>query len=1312
MWISESTMAINHEKAKAIFLAALERDGGERAALLVEACAGDAELRQRVDRLLQAHDRPDSVPATPAAEPTVDSAPPEGDEHAAGADSSGTVVGSYKLVKQIGEGGMGAVYLAQQTEPVKRLVAVKLIKPGMDSRQVIARFEAERQALALMEHPNIAKVLEAGATAQGRPYFVMELVKGVPITRYCDECRLTPRQRLELFVPVCQAVQHAHQKGIIHRDLKPSNVLVASYDDRPVPKVIDFGIAKAAGPALTEKTLVTDFGNIVGTLEYMSPEQAELNQLDFDTRSDVYSLGVVLYELLTGSTPLEKKRLKEAAVLEALRLIREEEPPRPSARLSTTEELPSVAANRGLEPKKLSSLVRGELDWIVMKALDKDRDRRYETANGLARDLECYLHDEPVQAGPPSARYRIWKFVRRNRRVLATAAVLGVMLVVALGAVAGSLVWASRDRAVRLAETESAATAALEEAVTLQRQKKWPEALEAARRAQGLLTEGSSDELRRRVRDLLKDVHMVLALEEVRLLPIERTVSDRDFVVNRPRTPDAAYDYAAADTAYVRTFQEYGIDVESLSPAEGAARVRASAIWFELAVALDHWASVRQIHSQNSKQRGTPWKPLIAVARAADPDEWRNQVRDAFAQREVLALHKLAASPRISELPLPTLSLLGSALRAMSGDQQAVQVLREAQQEYPDDFHVNVQLAWALDSAASPLPDDAIRFYTVARALRPRNVSVLRALAELLSRQGKRAEAMAAYRKITEVQPDNVIAHRGIAGLLRREGKEDEAIAVYRKLIERNPKSTLDHSSLGNCLERQRKWEEASAETRKAIDLDPKDYVSYWQLGRILDGQGKRDEAVAALRKAIELNPNYLHLYDTLGMMLARHANYERGFTERQAKWDEAVAVYRKLIELQPKASVYHTRLAGALQGQRNWDEALAEYRKAVELQPNDWNPHFLLGGALKEHGNLDEAITELRKAVELEPKSYGSYGSLGFALEAQGKWDDAAAAFRKAIELKPDYADAYRGLGRTLERQGKGDEAITTYRKAIELEPRVLWYYSEFGGILERQGKVDEALAEFRKAVELSPTSANGYAELGSFLERQGKRDDAIAAFRKAVAAQPDYSGYHALLGEALQGQGQWDEAITEFLKAVELAPDRAVELATALRRQGKHDGAAKILDRAESVLRLALSQTREGQGRESASTAATLARLSVNLLEQKKYAEAEPLLRDCLAIRRKQLPNDWLTSNTCSMLGGALAGQKKYVEAESLLVQGYDGMKQREAKVPAVAKVRLTDALERLVALYEATGDRDKADGWRKKLEEATAVQKKQSP
>ncbi len=406
----------------------------ERRQYLDETCGSNAPARARVEALLRAHFEAGEFLGgqAPAGEATID---------LPGSDRPGTQIGAYKLLQEIGEGGMGVVYMAEQVHPVKRRVALKLIKPGMDSRQVIARFEAERQALAMMDHPNIAKVLDAGTTETGRPYFVMELIKGTPLTRYCDEHHLTLDDRLELFVVVCNAVHHAHQKGIIHRDIKPTNVLVAEYDDHPVPKIIDFGVAKAVDHRLTEKTMFTEYGQLVGTVEYMSPEQAKLNQLDIDTRSDIYSLGVLLYELLTSETPFDRKRLASAAHDELLRIIREEEPPQPSVRLSTSHTLPAIAANRHTEPKKLSMLVRGELDWIAMKALEKERGRRYESSHSLAADIERFLSGQPVEAHPPSTAYRVRKFVRRYRASVGTALTLLAILI--LGAIGTTTGWLS-----------------------------------------------------------------------------------------------------------------------------------------------------------------------------------------------------------------------------------------------------------------------------------------------------------------------------------------------------------------------------------------------------------------------------------------------------------------------------------------------------------------------------------------------------------------------------------------------------------------------------------------------------------------------------------------------------------------------------------------------------------------------------------------------------------------------------------------------------------------------------------------------------
>jgi serine/threonine protein kinase len=435
-------------KARSIFISAVEEFApAEWDKYLDDACRDNIELRRRVELLLQAHEGEDSLldrgNETGTAK-IIDNPIAEG---------PGTVIGPYKLLQQIGEGGFGVVFLAEQERPVRRRVALKIIKPGMDTREVIARFEVERQALALMNHPNIAKVFDAETTESGRPYFAMELVQGVPITEYCDACDLGTRQRLELFVTVCHAVQHAHQRGIIHRDIKPTNVLVALQDGRPAPKIIDFGIAKAVNQQFGENSLVTAFTQMVGTPLYMSPEQAELSPLGADTRSDIYSLGVLLYELLTGTTPFDKHRLHSAGYEEMRRIIREEEPPRPSTRLSTlmADAGSTVAERRRSDAHRLVQAIRGELDWIVLKCLEKDRNRRYATVGALIEDVQHYLKDEPVEACPPSVAYRFHKFVRRNRGVLTAAGLLAAVLILGTTLSVSQAVRATR--AERLAQT-------------------------------------------------------------------------------------------------------------------------------------------------------------------------------------------------------------------------------------------------------------------------------------------------------------------------------------------------------------------------------------------------------------------------------------------------------------------------------------------------------------------------------------------------------------------------------------------------------------------------------------------------------------------------------------------------------------------------------------------------------------------------------------------------------------------------------------------------------------------------------------------
>jgi serine/threonine protein kinase/Tfp pilus assembly protein PilF len=909
---------------ESLFIEAMEiQDAAERVGYLDRACAGNAALRARLERLLDEHRRAGSFLGQPVvarhATRAFDPAP-VAETAALPVEHVATQIGPYKILQQIGEGGMGTVYMAEQIHPVQRKVALKVIKAGLDGRQVIARFEAERQALAMMDHVNIARVFEAGATEAGRPYFVMELVHGVPITRYCDDNHLTPRARLDLFVPVCQAIQHAHQKGIIHRDIKPSNVMVTLYDGKPVPKVIDFGVAKATEQKLTERTLFTQYGTLVGTLEYMSPEQAEMSALGVDTRSDIYSLGVLLYELLTGNTPLTHKRMKEGVYAEILRMIKEEEPPKPSTRLSDSgEALASISAQRHMEPAKLSKLMRGELDWIVMKTLEKDRNRRYETAKDFAADVQRYLADESVQACPPSAMYRFRKFAIRNKRALASAAVLAVAVLV----VTGTLGWAVRDReahaqeaarerAARQTALELEVSLALKEAEQSQEQGKWPEALSAARRAEGLLAGGGSDELRERVHLLRKDLEMVLRLEEIRLLSSE--------------TKDNEFDWDNADRTYAQAFADYGIDVLGLPVEEAAARIRARVgVAVPLAAALDDWANARDAKDKAGRLA------LAALAQAADPDPWRWQVREAVKKKDTKALVALAASSEILRQPPTSLLVLVRALSAGDLAEAVIAVLRDAQRQFPGDFWINYVLGANLRKMGPPYRDEAVSFSRAALAVRPQSLA----------------------------------AHNILGVALKDQGKLDEAIACYRKAIELDPKFATVHINLGTALMDQKKLDEAIACYRKAIELDPKSAMAHNNLGIALKHQKKLDEAIAAYRKAIEIDPKSAGAYSNLGGLLC----------DDLKEYDKAIECFRKAIDLDPNIANYHFCLGNALRNQQKLPEAVLAYRKATELDPNYAMAWQVLGWLQYRIGDWRASIEALEKSCKLQPGGTGDGG-------------------------------------------------------------------------------------------------------------------------------------------------------------------------------------------------------------------------------------------------------------------------------------------------------------------------------------------------
>jgi serine/threonine protein kinase/Flp pilus assembly protein TadD len=1072
---------------EAIFLSALDREPGERLAYVEGACAGNPDLLRRVRQLLDAHDESQGLldAPPPGVGGTVDLLQ--------SGEGPGAVIGPYKLLQQIGEGGMGTVFMAEQTQPLQRKVALKVIKAGMDRAQVLARFEAERQALALMDHPNIAKVLDADATPGGQPYFIMELVKGVPITRYCDERRLTPRQRLELFVPVCQAVQHAHQKGIIHRDLKPSNVLVALYDGQPVPKVIDFGVAKATGPKLTERTLFTEFGQVVGTLEYMSPEQAELNQLDIDTRSDVYSLGVLLYELLTGSTPLERKRLKETPLLEVLRVIREEEPPTPSNRLSTMAELPAIAANRGLEAKQLSGLVRGELDWIVMKALEKDRNRRYETANGFARDVQRYLHDEPVQACPPSAGYRLRKYVRRNRRLLGLLAILAVALLTALGAVAGSIGWVMRDQEARQAKLDGDFVVALERAELLHEKARRIEALAAWERAEVLGREATPNpalwarltDLKARLDAEGQDEVFQRRMEEIRLQ--DQTVVDPER--NLFNTQNAFPSICAA-------FRQYGIEVGVTPHPEVLARIqgRPRAVQAQLVVALDECLYSAPRTAVADKK----W--LLAVLNVVDSDPWRVIVRKAARDQDLQTLVRLAREVDVTRQPP---SFLAPMVRRLSRkDPVGLDLARRVQRAYPGDFWANHHLGESL--WANGLPAEAVCYHTAALALRPNNAGVYLNLA-LAHRDVKALdEALADLDQAIKLAPNYAMAWwvRGV--ILTRKGDLRAALDSVTRAAALNPNDGRIHFSLARILMDQSKVTEAVAEYREAIRLGREDAEVHAYLGYALHKQGKLPAAEAAYNKAIRLQPGLAYAHYGLGVLLCDDKHDYAG----------AAAAFRETCRLTPDDAKAHSNLGIALRHLGRFKEAEAELRQAIRLKGDLANAHQVLGVVLANQKRYRESIDELRAAIRIEPDRVWAHYNLGKVLGLTGDWGSAVAAYEKALRLGPNFLQGHINLATVLTtcpdaKLRNAQRALEAARQAVALAAKAdremqLKAWQVLGYARYRVGDWKESIEAMAKAVALNKASPDGTAWQGFFLAmahwQLGHHDEARRWYDRAL--------------------------------------------------------------------------------------------------------------------------------------------------------------------------------------------------------------------
>jgi serine/threonine protein kinase len=1137
-------------EANDLFLQAREIPAPEdRQRFLDEACDGKPELRARVERLLRAGAEAGSFLERPAEELGATGALAQGPQHertSAPEEGPGTVIGPYKLLELIGEGGMGTVWMADQTDPIQRRVAVKVVKEGMDSRQVLARFEAKRQALALMDHPNIAKVLDAGRTPSGRPYFVMELVKGKPITAYCDEKHLGVPNRLELFGEVCRAVQHAHQKGIIHRDLKPSNVLVAPYDGKPVVKVIDFGVAKATGQRLTDKTLFTGFGALVGTPEYMSPEQAEVNNQDIDTRSDIYALGVLLYELLTGSTPLTRKRLKEAALLEVLRVIREEEPPRPSTRLSESKDsLPSISAQRQSEPAKLTKLVRGELDWIVMKALEKDRNRRYETANGFAMDVQRYLADEPVQACPPSATYRLRKLTRRHKAALLTAGVVAAALVT------GTVV--STWQAVRATEAEGLAQTRLEAETAARRQ-----AVANLRKARDAV-----DQMLTKVSEI--DLARVPQMEPVRRALLEKALRFYQGILQE-HDADPAIRLETGE-AYRRMGNIYSL-LGQLPQAQQAYG-EALGLLEKLTTEFPSEPGYREALALTNHNLGGTLSNLGRDAEAAKPLQ-----RAVDLMRELAAEFPASSTYRQHQVTLQaTLSRVLRILGRVEEEPESEQAYRQALQ---------LQEKLLADSPGDPviryaLADLQCRFGTFLVGRQPKEAEKLY------------QEAIAHNRRLEADFPHTTQYRAGLAQALHllanrlwqtgRFGEADplyaEVVALRKQLVAEAPsrpsyKKVLAaaNGDWGQVLAALGRWEKAEEVLRRAIGLYEELAEQFgWEhpnpdvrlnlanaqrrLGHLLQATGRLPEALLLLRQAVD--------------------RYEKQMASapKTAAHRRALAQLLQNLALLPPASFYRWEESEAYHRREIalWEGLVADFPTRREDREQIGHSQRLWGGRAGRAGRLPEAEQAYRQAL--------------------GVFEQLTATFPDLASNWHFLADTQRRLDDILATSKRLPEAEKAYRRAVELQDKCVARFpdqpvyaaeraaSYFGlaQLLMGTGQAKEVEDLYRKGLQVQPLNAQAHNDLAWMLATAADPKAraparALELAQKAVALAPEVGTFWNTLGVAHYRAGDWKAAVAAFDKSMELrAGGDAFDwyfLAMIQKKLGNADEARKWYDQA----------------------------------------------------------------------------------------------------------------------------------------------------
>ncbi len=1108
------------EQARSVFFDALERTGDDLEAFVKSACAPDDELQQRVEQLLQAH-RALENPLKPA--PAQGSPTPS--RRSLLLEGPGTVIGEYRLLEQIGEGGFGIVYMAEQVQPVRRKVAFKIIKPGMDTRLVVARFEAERQALAIMDHPNIARVFDGGATETGRPYFVMELVPGIPITEFCDENRLQIRERIELFVAVCKAVQHAHQKGIIHRDLKPSNVLVTLHDDRPVVKVIDFGIAKAIGQQLTEKTLFTNFAQMVGTPLYMSPEQAQLSGLDVDTRSDIYAMGVLLYELLTGTTPFDQERLRTLAFDEFRRMIHEEQPPRPSSRLTSSDEATTTASfKRRSDPRRLSQLIRGELDWIVMKCLEKDRNRRYETANGLAMDLTRYLNKEPVHACPPGLGYRARTFVRRHRTSIGTAASLLAIALVGAALTFWQAIQAATARDVahqaKLALSESKQADAEERANEIARQ------LETLNKANSLIESARSHFDFAEWDKAEADLNQALVLRRDH----SSVWATRGDLYARL----SLWDLAAADFQQAYILQEPGA-------------VRSLYLHGLLRLQMRDNAGYRKICEVMATRFGA----------MEDPRAWeREEVARVclHGQPPVIRPERLVAlCQRATESSKTSVRLasLGTALYRAGQYELALLPLSEARDFNPKAASVwtNAMLAMTHFRLGQPEPARAA-LQTAAKEVAARVTSRVRNLTsdvpatwwlEVQENLFLREATLLIEGQEPRDDPRQWYV-RGQALVLL--GRSKEAIAAYTRALEIDPKYAAALGRRSNLYHRVGDWQNLFKDLEQLRVLEPNNAQLAndlsWCLGTCpIPSYRNQERAIGLAELAVKLAPASANFWNTLGVV-----DYRAG------DWQGAAKATLKSMELSDGAT-YHDWYTLALCQWRldQREQARQLLRHAFRRTPPEatQDPFFLelrdearaqIGERASAGGNSPDDASAFTPLLELEPEAAWIYRLRARVCIREKQWDQAAADLARVTRVRPkDYHSWY---AQAAARLGAGDlEGYRKARQGIIANFRNDTNYVIVGHVCYVSAALPATPEETQALMTMAEFAASKAAQnerlRGAVNFRAGHYEAAIADFNRAMTVFPRRAWDWLFLAMSHQKLGQAEEARKELAKAAQ---------------------------------------------------------------------------------------------------------------------------------------------------------------------------------